>query len=99
MFNSVSRRMTNMLGDAEEHRSWRAENLKLWHAANESKAVLDEFIARQETSSDFCSSRLKESKRALDGLLRDLHNLNIEVQSHEQVLATETENLNITYMS
>lgn len=99
MKNSVSRRMKNMLGDAAEHRSWRAENLKLWYAANESKGILDTFISQQEDSSDFCSSRLKEAKRALDGLLHDLHDLTIEVQSHEEVLATETENLNITYMS
>lgn len=99
MYNSKSRRMMSLLADADEHRSWRSENLKLWLAANESKGVLDDFIDNQEDASDFCSSRLKEAKRALDGLLHDLHDLTIEVQSHEEVLATETENLNITYLS
>jgi len=58
--------------------------------------VLEEFIQKQEDSGDACSSRLLEAKRVLDGLLADVKSLSVQVDSHEEVLETETENLNIT---
>lgn len=81
------------------HRAWRARQLQLEQEMNESQSILDQFIDEQSKSDDACSSRLMESKRTLDGLLHDLKELSIEVASHEKILETETENLNITYMS
>merc|ERR1719387_99502 len=50
-------------------------------------------------SDSACSARLMESKRALDGLLGDVKALSKQVDSHEAVLATEAENLNITTLA
>merc|ERR1719456_843160 len=61
--------------------------------------VLQQFIQAQQASGDACSSRLVESKRILDGLLKDLKALSTQVDSHEEVLETETSNLNITELS
>lgn len=79
------------------HRAWLIEHEKLRKAANESTGALDMFIKAQNSSSDACSSRLMESKRVLDGLLKDLKAIEEQVQSHEELLQTETENLNITH--
>jgi len=81
------------------HHSWRLEHRKLERAANESQGALDRFIKGQAKSDDACSARLMEAKRALDGLLHDLNSLTQQVKSHEQVLHTETENLNITHLA
>merc|ERR1719217_1103779 len=62
----------------------------------ESMDVLEEYIKKQEESGDACSARALEAKRALDGLLKDLKTLETQIDSHEEVLETETENLNIT---
>merc|ERR1719161_1446822 len=79
------------------HRAWRIEHQKLQKAANESAGALDVFIQAQNKSNDACSSRLMESKRALDGLLKDLKAIEEQVESHEELLQPETENLNITH--
>merc|ERR1719387_1797233 len=50
-------------------------------------------------SDSACSARLMESKRALDGLLGDVKALSKQVDSHEAVLETEAENLNITTLA
>jgi hypothetical protein len=82
-------------------RSWSEEHHRLFKVANDTTDSLDQFIRAQNrfVSSDHCSARLMESKRALDGLLKDLASISKQVESHEEVLATETENLNITHKS
>jgi len=70
--------------------------LSLLRVVNESKATLDEFISEDNTSSTACSARLFEAKGTLDGLIEESTSLSTQVASHEQVLETETENLNIT---
>eukprot|EP00746_Dinoflagellata_sp_MGD_P162326 gnl/MRDRNA2_/MRDRNA2_89839_c0_seq1.p1 gnl/MRDRNA2_/MRDRNA2_89839_c0~~gnl/MRDRNA2_/MRDRNA2_89839_c0_seq1.p1 ORF type:complete len:514 (+),score=87.18 gnl/MRDRNA2_/MRDRNA2_89839_c0_seq1:89-1630(+) len=81
------------------HHSWGLEHHKLERAANESQGALERFINGQAKSDDACSARLMEAKRALDGLLHDLHSLTQQVKSHEDVVKTETENLNITHLA
>jgi hypothetical protein len=78
-------------------RAWRVEHQALQKAANESTGALDAFIQAQNSSNDACSSRLLESKRVLDGLLKDLKAIEEQVEAHEELLSTETENLNITH--
>lgn len=80
-----------------KHRAWRIEHEKARKTANETKSMLDRFIEAQTSSSDACSSRLKESKRVLDGLLRDLNAVQDQFVSHEELLKTESENLKITH--
>merc|ERR1719388_143255 len=82
-----------------KQRDWRIRHLSTETALNASKTLLDKFIAAQSTSSDFCSSRLMESKRILDGILKDANTLNGQISSREEVLEVETENLKITKMS
>jgi len=89
---------TKMLSQ-DAHRDWRAKQTLLLGDTNESMGVLEDFIAKQQGSGDACSARLVESKRALDGFLGDLKSLTAQVDAHEEVLETETENLNITEMS
>lgn len=81
------------------HHSWRLEHHRLERAANESQGALERFIKGQAKSDDACSARLMEAKRALDGLLHDLHSLTQQVKSHEDIVKTETENLNITHLA
>jgi len=83
----------------DAHRAWRERQAQLEQEVNESQSILDQFIEAQAKSGDACSSRLMESKRTLDGLLHDLKEVSLEVASHEKILETETENLNITHMS
>lgn len=83
----------------DAHRAWRDKQIQLEREVNESQTILDSFIDEQSKSGDACSSRLMESKRTLDGLLHDLKEISLEVASHEKILETETENLNITYQS
>merc|ERR1719498_445590 len=80
-------------------RNWRARHVAVERAMNASKTLLDKFISAQTTSSDHCSSRLMESKRILDGILKDAKTLNSQITSREEVLETETENLKITKLS
>eukprot|EP00746_Dinoflagellata_sp_MGD_P101068 gnl/MRDRNA2_/MRDRNA2_41160_c0_seq2.p1 gnl/MRDRNA2_/MRDRNA2_41160_c0~~gnl/MRDRNA2_/MRDRNA2_41160_c0_seq2.p1 ORF type:complete len:740 (-),score=186.41 gnl/MRDRNA2_/MRDRNA2_41160_c0_seq2:92-2311(-) len=79
------------------HSAWRQQHHVLKRVANESHGSLDTFIQEQAESGDACSARLMESKRALDGLMKDLKAIEAQVESHEEVLSTETENLNITH--
>jgi hypothetical protein len=79
------------------HRAWATEHQRLQKVANQSTGALDVFIRAQNSSNDACSSRLMESKRVLDGLLKDLKAIEEQVTSHEQLLQTESENLNITH--
>jgi hypothetical protein len=81
------------------HSEWRAEHKVLLQDTRKEMDVLQEFIAAQQESGDACSARLMESKRVLDGLLRDLQTLSTQIDSQEQVLETETSNLNITELS
>jgi len=83
----------------ELHRDWRLRHRSLENAMNASKSLLDKFIDAQTESEDHCSSRLMESKRVLDGLLKDIGHLNDQVIGQEEVLETETENLKITKLA
>lgn len=80
-------------------KSWRTKHRKLERTMNASQDLLQKFIASQEDSSDACSARLLEAKRVLDGLLHDVRTLSAEVVSHETLLVTVTENLNITHLA
>lgn len=73
--------------------------MSLVGVVNKSKSLLDKFIDAQTASKSACSSRLMESKRVLDGLLKDVASLNSQVMSREQIVETETENLAISKMS
>merc|ERR1719424_480276 len=84
---------------AARHRDWRNRHAAQMHETKASEDVLDEFIASQKASGTACSARLLESKRALDGLISEIKTLSSQVDSHEEVLETETENLHITKMS
>jgi len=68
-------------------------------ALNETEDLLDKFISQQKEAGDACSARLLESKRALDGMLAELKSLATQVDGHEEVLETETENLNVTQIA
>merc|ERR1719235_848170 len=81
------------------HGNWRNQHKLMLADTGESMDVLEDFIAKQQESGDACSARLLESKRALDGLLRDLKDISLQVDSREEVLETETSNLNITELS
>lgn len=78
------------------HRAWLTQHERLRKAAKESTSILDKFIADQGKSKDACSARLMESKRILDGLLKDVSAISEQVKSHEELLSTETTNLGIT---
>lgn len=80
-------------------RIWRTRHDHLMQDADNTEIELDKFIDAQRGSSDACSSRLLESKRALDGLISDLKSLTSQVESHEEVLKTENENLKVTKLS
>jgi len=82
-----------------QQRDWRKRHQSVVKAMDDGKTLLDKFIAAQTTSSDHCSSRLMESKRILDGILKDAKTLNAQITSREEVLETETENLKITKLS
>jgi len=81
------------------HSNWRSQRKLMLADTSESMDVLEQFIQKQDEAGDACSARLLESKRVLDGLLADLKSLSTQVDSHEEVLETETENLNITEIS
>lgn len=93
------RKAASFAAQRDAHRAWRERQVQLELEVNESQSILDQFIEEQAASGDACSARLMESKRTLDGLLHDLKEVSLEVSSHEQILETETENLNITHMS
>lgn len=78
---------------------WRLHHMSLVGVVNKSKSLLDKFIDAQTASKSACSSRLMESKRVLDGLLKDVASLNSQVMSREEIVETETENLAISKMS
>lgn len=80
-------------------RTWRSHHHHIMHDADETEAELDAFIRSQEESGDACSSRLLEAKRSLDGLIHDLRSLTSQVDSHQEVLETEEENLKATKLS
>eukprot|EP00746_Dinoflagellata_sp_MGD_P146566 gnl/MRDRNA2_/MRDRNA2_79022_c0_seq3.p1 gnl/MRDRNA2_/MRDRNA2_79022_c0~~gnl/MRDRNA2_/MRDRNA2_79022_c0_seq3.p1 ORF type:complete len:519 (-),score=122.88 gnl/MRDRNA2_/MRDRNA2_79022_c0_seq3:29-1585(-) len=91
---ALSKSSSSLGVTASVHRAWRIEHQKLQKVAND---TLDIFIRAQNSSKDACSARLMESKRTLDGLLKDLKAIEEQVDSHEELLQTETENLNITH--
>merc|ERR1719359_267812 len=66
---------------------------------NKSEGVLDDFIKAQKNAGTACSARLLEAKRSLDQLNSDSKSLSNQVNSHQEVLETESENLNITKLS
>jgi len=84
---------------SNSHQSWRAKHNMLLADTGTKMDVLTKFIEQQNESGDHCSARLMESKRILDGLLKDLQSLSRQVDSHEQVLETETSNLQISELS
>merc|ERR1740138_1771314 len=76
-----------------QHHEWRIHHMSLVGVVNQSKTLLDRFIDEQAASKSACSSRLLESKRVLDGLLKDVSTLNSQVVSKEEIMETETQNL------
>merc|ERR1719453_1001670 len=52
--------------NSNQHRQWRLHHISLVSVVNQSKTLLDQFIDAQTSSKAACSSRLLESKRALD---------------------------------
>jgi hypothetical protein len=91
--------LPHVVAGQNPHENWRTQHRLMLAQTTEEMDVLEQFIKAQEESGDACSSRLMESKRALDGLLADLKSLSTQVDSHEEVLETETGNLNITELS
>merc|ERR1719316_257468 len=65
-------------------------------ALNTTEADLAKSIAEQKSSDIACSARLLQSKRKLDGLLKETKMLSMQVAGHEEVLETESENLKVT---
>jgi hypothetical protein len=82
-----------------QHHEWRIHHMSLVGVVNQSKTLLDRFIDEQAASKSACSSRLLESKRVLDGLLKDVSTLNSQVVSKEEIMETETQNLKMSEMS
>lgn len=78
---------------------WRAKHKTRAANVKESMSEFEKFIATQNDSVDACSSKLLESKRSLDGLLKDLFSLSNQVEAHELILQTEIENLHFTMMA
>jgi hypothetical protein len=100
----ASKRASRQLALAPEanhqlHQNWRAQHKLLLTDTSRSMDVLSQFIQQQQESGDACSARLLESKRILDGLLHDVKSLSVQVDSHEEVIETETGNLGITELS
>jgi len=83
----------------EVHRQWREKHAIQMQQLKQSEDVLDDFIKAQAAAGTACSARLMEAKRALDSLMSEAKSLSNQVNSHEEVLETESENLNITKMS
>jgi len=84
---------------SEAHRLWREQHAVQMEQLKKSEDVLDDFIKAQKNAGTACSARLMEAKRALDSLNTDSKSLSNQVNSHEEVLETESENLKITKMS
>merc|ERR1719160_828859 len=55
-----------------------------------------EFIFDQKASSDACSARLLEAKKAKDTLSKEMFDLSSTIEGHVEVQTTETENLKIS---
>jgi chromosome segregation ATPase len=85
--------------DSEAHRQWRAQHALQLNAMKKSEDVLDDFVTAQKNAGTACSARLMEAKRALDSLNSEAKSLANQVNSHEEVLETESSNLNITKSS
>merc|ERR1719235_2754214 len=83
----------------EVHRQWREKHAIQMQQLKQSEDVLDDFIKAQAAAGTACSARLMEAKRALDSLNSEAKSLSNQVDSHEEVLETESENLNITKLS
>merc|ERR1719393_831359 len=81
------------------HRNWRQSHQQKLKNVSQSQEEFDKFIEGQTKSDSACSARMMESKRALDSLLGDVKALSKQVDSHEAVLETEAENLNITTLA
>merc|ERR1719238_2548180 len=84
---------------AAVHREWRMRHSMYLSALNETEEDLAKSIAEQKSTDVACSARLLQAKRKLDGLLKETKTLSIQVAGHEEVLETESENLNVTKMS
>jgi len=93
---SIARMSTNSTGQLQE---WRRKHAYTVHLANRTHHDLENFIAQQAESGDACHARMLEAKRTLDHLLHDVHTLALEVGSHETVLQTLIEDLNMTKLS
>merc|ERR1719235_1530015 len=83
----------------EVHRQWREKHAIQMQQLQKAEGVLDDFIKAQAAAGTACSARLMEAKRALDSLTSEAKSLSNQVNSHEEVLETESENLNITKAS
>merc|ERR1719235_3020896 len=82
--------------NAELHREWRMRHSMQLSVLNKTEADLAKSIAEQKSSDIACSARLLQSKRKLDGLLKETKMLSMQVAGHEEVLETESENLKVT---
>jgi len=89
-------RMSTMGTNAELHREWRMRHSMQLSVLNKTEADLAKSIAEQKSSDIACSARLLQSKRKLDGLLKETKILSMQVAGHEEVLETESENLKVT---
>lgn len=89
----------SMTATLNQQHKWRVHHMSLVSVVNKSKSLLDEFIESQASSKAACSSRLLEAKRVLDGLLKDVETLNSQVLSKEEIVETETQNLEISKQS
>jgi len=85
--------------DAGVHREWRMRHSMYLSVLNETEKGLAKSIAEQKSTDVACSARLLSAKRKLDALLKEAKTLSMQIDGHEAVLETESENLNITKMS
>jgi len=81
------------------HREWRLRHSMYLSVLNATEKDLAKSIAEQKSTDVACSARLLSSKRKLDALLKEAKTLSLQIDGHEEVLETESENLNITKMS
>lgn len=92
-------RISTMGMHAAVHREWRMRHSMYLSVLNETEKGLAKSIAEQKSTDVACSARLLSAKRKLDTLLKETKTLSLQIDGHEQVLETESENLNITKMS
>lgn len=97
--HTVSLLSTQHKAQSESRRAFRERHQIRMQIVNDTQDEMDKFIAASKGSSDACSARLLHAKHILDELMRDVKSTASKIDSHEEVLETENENLNITMMS